>query len=470
MQIIKVLCQFASVVVLSRLLPPSDFGLIAMVTPIYGFVLLFQDMGLSQATIQKPDISHDEVNAFFWINVVVGFALTVAIMAISPLIGWYYHEPRVVMLSIAMASLVLLGSLGNQPCAILTRRMNFTALSVTGVIGAISGLLASVLFALWLKNYWALYVGMLVGTFFPVVGVWIAARWAPSAPRRVPGIRGMLSFGAGVTSANVLSFIARNADNVLIGHRWGDYVLGFYDRAYKLLLFPLQRLSGPVLYTMIPVLSRLVADPTHYRTIFLKTITQLMYAVWPGILWAVALSDTLVPVLLGKQWSDAAKIFNLLAFAGVLQVINSANGCLFVSQGRGGDLARYNLVSTIGYVAAFFIGLPDGATGVAAAYAICELILTPFLWWYMTRTGPIRLMDMAETLLPQLVSAAICVAALFLFQRNFELPSYLLLAAGLIISYGTYTLALLLTPKGRIVIRQALSILRHAITKSPAAT
>ena len=68
-QAVQVLCQVTSVIVLSRLLPPSDFGLIAMVSPISGFVALFQDLGLSQATIQKPGLNHDEVNAFFWINV-----------------------------------------------------------------------------------------------------------------------------------------------------------------------------------------------------------------------------------------------------------------------------------------------------------------------------------------------------------------------------------------------------------------
>src|SRR5277367_1331534 len=93
-QTVRVLCQFGSVLILSRLLPPSDFGLIAMVGPVYGFVLLFQDLGLSQATIQKPQLNHDEVKAFFWINVGVGAALTVAICALSPLVGWYYGEPR----------------------------------------------------------------------------------------------------------------------------------------------------------------------------------------------------------------------------------------------------------------------------------------------------------------------------------------------------------------------------------------
>ena len=139
-QIVKMLCQFGSVIILSRLLPPSDFGLIAMVGPVSGFVGLFQDLGLSQATIQKAKLNHDEVNAFFWINVSLGAALTAIVVAISPLAGWYYGEPRVVALTAAMGLLILLGSLGNQPGAILMRRMEFGVLALNGVVGAASGL------------------------------------------------------------------------------------------------------------------------------------------------------------------------------------------------------------------------------------------------------------------------------------------------------------------------------------------
>lgn len=205
-QIVKVLCQFGSVIILSRLLPPSDFGLIAMVGPISGFVALFQDLGLSQATIQKPQLNHDEVNAFFWINVGAGAALTAIVLAISPLVGWYYGEPRAIALTAAMGLLILLGSLGNQPGAVLMRRMEFGVLALNGVVGAVSGLAVSIILALILKNYWALYFGVAVGTVIPVIGVWVASRWKPSVPRHVPGLGDMLKFGAEITSANVSSF------------------------------------------------------------------------------------------------------------------------------------------------------------------------------------------------------------------------------------------------------------------------
>jgi PST family polysaccharide transporter len=471
-QIVKILCQFGSVVILSRLLRPSDFGIIAMVGPVYGFVLLFQDLGLSQATIQKPGLTHDEVNAFFWINVAVGAVLTVLIISCSPLVGLYYKEPRVVPLTAAMGLLILASSVGNQPGAILTRRMEFGILSLNGALGAVSGLVISIILAFILKNYWALYFGMIASTIMPVAGVWIAAQWKPSVPRRVAGLRAMLKFGAGVTSANLAGVFSGNMDNILIGRRWGDYPLGLYDRAYKLLLFPLQRISGPVMSTLVPVLSRLDADPERYRRIFLKTVAQLTLATWPGILWALILSDTLVPTLLGKQWMDSSAIFKLLAIPGLLQIVNGCSGCLLISQGRSGEYASWSIVNAVTCVASFVVGLPFGPIGVAGAYAVGECLRTPFLWWYIGRRGPIDSSSVIRAILPQIASALVSALALLGYEKFAQTRPLFFLAGGLVVSYGVTALAMSVSSAGRETLKQTLlaaqKILSHLKSTAPA--
>lgn len=468
-QFVKVLCQFGSIIILSRLVPPSDFGLLAMVGPVFGFVTLFQDLGLSQATVQKPELNHDEVNAFFWLNVAVGAALTAIVLALSPLVGWYYGEPRVVPLTIAMGLLILLGSLGNQPGAIMMRRMEFRALTLNGIVGAITGLAASIVAAIFLKNYWALYWGLVVGTVIPVIGVWFFSRWRPSIPRWVPGMGNMLKFGAGVTTANVAGFFSGNTDNVLIGWRWGDHILGLYDRAYKLLLFPLQRIVGPVMGTIVPVLSRLTNDPERYRRIFLKTMAQLTLTAWPGIVWAIVLSDTMVPTLLGKQWVGASTIFQPLAIAGLLQVVNNSLGCLLVSQGRTGELARWGIFGAATCVAAFVIGLPYGAGGVAIAYAISEGLRTPLVWWRIPRRGPVKATDVIRAVLPQVISILVSGLALLAYRKMVEAPPIFFLTGGLVLSYAVTVLIMSFSSGGRETLKQTIitgqRILLHIIRK-----
>jgi PST family polysaccharide transporter len=462
-QVVKVLCQIGSVIVLSRLLPPSDFGLVAMVSPIYGFVALFQDLGLNQATVQKPALTHEEVNAFFWINAGAGAALSVLIVAVSPLVGRYYGDSRVVLLTAAMGLLLFVGSTGTQHSAILLRRMQFPALALTGTLGVIGGLAVSIIAALILKNYWALYLGMAASIWLPVIGVWLASRWRPSMPRLVPGLGHMLKFGGGITTANLVGFIASNADNILIGRRWGDHALGLYDRSYKLLLFPLERIAGPVANTMVPVLSRLTGETERYRSIFLKAMAQLTLAIWPGVLWAIVFCDILVPTLLGERWSDAAAIFRPLAIASLPQTVNCLASCLFISQGRVGEYARRSIFNACMFVSGYLIGLPYGPVGVAIAYCICEYIRTPLNWYLVGRKGPVGWREVARAVMPQIAGGCASLIALVGFRNLIIAPSIVMLPCALVISYAATAATMALLPEGRETLRQSAGAARRIL-------
>src|ERR1700722_20146721 len=90
------LIRIGSFMVLARLLDPKDFGLVGMVTAITGVLSLFRDFGLSSATIQRVEVTDAQVSTLFWINVVVGAGLCFLLAAVSPLVAWFYHEPRLV--------------------------------------------------------------------------------------------------------------------------------------------------------------------------------------------------------------------------------------------------------------------------------------------------------------------------------------------------------------------------------------
>src|SRR6202041_928679 len=114
----------------------------------------------------------------------------------------------------------------------------------------------------------------------------------------------------------------------------------------------------------------------------LKAVAQTTLVAWPGIVWAIILDETLVPTLLGKQWAGSSKVFEPLAIAGLLQVVNYFVSCLLVSQGRSGEFARWSIISAVTCISAFVIGLPYGPFGVAAVFAASEVLRTPVFWHY----------------------------------------------------------------------------------------
>lgn len=436
-QAVNVVCQFLNVIVLARLLSPEDFGLLAMVSPLVAFVYLFQDFGLGNATVQRDKIEEREINAFFWINVTCGIVFGLLVALMSPLVGLYYHDPRVVPICKACGLLIFVTSLAHQQSAILQRRMAFNKIALVNISGVVSGLVTALVCALLFRNYWALYFGLLAGAAVATAGSWVATGWRPSFPKFVPGIKDMLHFGAGVMGFNLSNFLARNMDNILIGRAWGDRELGMYDRAYKLLLFPLQRMVWPLGSVMVPLLSRLQFEPEKYRKVFLKVPAQVTLAVWPGIVWAFMFSHEIIPLLLGEKWMETADIFAPLGLAAFLQVLLTPVGWLFISQGRSGEYARWGAVHTFLCIAGFVLGLPYGARGVAFGYGLGEIIRVPLAWWYVGRKGPVRMHDLAMSVAPQFTGSLASGLVLWgLWGAVSGISPWLLLAIGLVLSYA----------------------------------
>lgn len=454
-------CQFASVIVLSRLLAPEDFGIVAMAAPVMGFVGLFQDLGLTQATVQKKNITHAEVNALFWINMAVSALLAGLLVLAAPLAARFYGEPGVGLLVAALSVQILVGGAGGQHHAILNRRMQFGRLAVLDSTAAVAGLAVAVAWAFADPGYWALYGGGLATAATGTAMAWAASGWRPGWPRWAAGAGSLVRFGAGVTGFNFANFFARNLDNVLIGRGRGNAELGLYDRAYKLLLFPLQQVTNPLARVMVPALSRMTDEPHRYRYAYLRVAPLLLLVTLPGVALAIALADVLVPFALGQQWAGSALIFQALGFAGLLQSLNNPSGWLFISQGRSAEFMRWGIVTAVTSVAAFAIGLPYGAYGVALAYAASEYLRTPFLWLYVGRRGPVGAGDMMRAAFPFVAGAHLAIGLLWAARPHLPDAPLPALVLGAALSYLLVIAFAALFEPGRRTLGEGLRLLRR---------
>jgi PST family polysaccharide transporter len=457
-QIVKLACQIISVIVLSRLLQPEDFGIVAMAAPVAAFVGLFLDMGLTQATVQKKGLTSDEVNSLFWINMLVAVLLSGIMILISPLAASFYGEPQVGPLVAAMSLQLLVAAAGAQHYALATRRMAFGRLAVLESVGAVLGLAAAIAWAYFERTYWALFIGGITTMLFSTVGCWMSSRWRPGVPGWVSGTKGMVSFGAGITGFNFANYFARNIDQILIGRQWGNQQLGFYDRANRLLLFPLQQLIYPLGRVMVPALSRMTHEPERYRHAYLRVAPLLLFVALPGVAVAVSMADLLIPLALGHQWDGAVMIFQALGFAGMLQPLNSPAGWLFISQGRSMDFMRWGIFGAATMTLAVIIGLPYGAFGVALAYAVIEYLRTPLLWLYVGRTGPVQASHILRMAAPFVVGAHVAVAALWLLRPHLPGAPVVVLLLATVLSYSTVTLIAALFTTGRETLREVRSL------------
>ena len=404
-QIAGLIIQVASTSILARILSPEDYGVMAMVAVVTAFARLFTDLGLSSSTIQRKTLTQEQISTLYWINVLIGGIVALIVAACSPIVAWFYHRPELLGLTCLVSLNFLISGFGSQQSALLVRSMQFARKAIANLSGLMVALLVSITLALNGFGYWSLAIGSVCGSFTTVVLLNAVSGWRPSRPSRNTGIGSMLKFGSNVTAFDFCNYFARNLDNIVIGRRWGTEVLGLYNRAYQLLLFPINNLRAPINAVAFPALSRLQDQPQKYRLYFRRIVALLAFLSMPLTTMLFIGSGPLIELLLGREWKGVVPLFAILALPSFIQPSWSLLGVVMLSCGKSGRYFKFGAVNSIVVSAGFLIGVHWGAEGVAISYACSTyLIIFPSLKWAFMGT-PVSVSDFLSSIaLPAMAS------------------------------------------------------------------
>ncbi len=383
------------IMVLARLLVPQDFGLFAMVATVMGFLRIFQDAGLSMATVQRQEITHAQVSNLFWVNVALGGVITLLVAASAPAVAWFYREPRLVAITLVLSITFVLTSSAVQHIALLNRQMRFGVIAIIDVVSMLAGYLTGIALALSGYGYWALVFAYVVQVTTKLLMTWSISRWRPRLPSRNTQTWHLLSFGANITASSLMYETARGADSLLIGRFFGAAAIGLYSRGSILLMRPLQQFMVPINAVLVPALSRIQTQHDRYRRTFLQVFeaTALVGFLFAGLFLALSYPVTLA--VLGPKWEGAIVIFAGFTMAALAYPLTAASSWLFASQGRGKDWVLSSAIISSVTLCSFLAGLPFGPAGVAIFYsASCVLIQLPVVYYIAGRRGPVSRKDL----------------------------------------------------------------------------
>ncbi|WP_295630943.1 lipopolysaccharide biosynthesis protein [Novosphingobium sp.] len=461
-QIVRIVLQLGSQIVLARLLYAADFGLLAMVMPMVSFIQIFADIGFAQGIVQRAELTRARVSALFWLNLALSLIVALLVAASGPIAVWIYHEPRVLPVMLVFACIVPIGALQVLPNALLTRQMRFRALGLTEVATSLTSITATIVLALHGWGVWSLVYGQLAGAVVSTAINWLACRWLPSAPRRFSGLLEDVKFGSGLLGSNLAVFLIQSGDNMIVGITTGTEALGLYDRSYRLVAQPLGQLVAPIGRVAVPLLARLVGRPEVYARTYLDLFRALALLTMPLMLVCIFNADAVITLLFGPRWAAAAPVFGWVCVGGLTSAVYGSIAWLFISQARTHEMMRMNLVVMVISFVSFFIGSRWGVAGVAAGGAIgFVLIATPLNFRAVTRVGPIARRDIAFAAAPIAIQALIA-GLLLVMQRKLGWTGPTQLLAALGVAYLTFAVSALLVPGQRKIVGHLVDIARMA--------
>jgi len=392
------LIRLVSMMFLARLVSKSDHGLFAMMFVVVEFVGMFKDMGLSLATVQQEKITHEQVSVLFWIGLCLSLVTAVVLVAISPVVVWFYGREELYWPIIVLAGGFVLSGLGTQHLALLQRQMCFGKISAINISAFMVGSVVAIVSAFQGAGLWALVLMQLTNMVMISLGGWIFCSWRPGLAVRGTSIRSLVTFGGNLTLFNFVHYATTRLDVLLIARFCGAAPVGIYSRAYNLLLFPLNQINVPVGNVAIPALSRLMDEPERYREVYFRILNRITLVTIPAVAWMIVNSDWIVRVVLGPGWEEAEQIFAILGFAGLMIPIGNTIGWLFVTQNRTAEMLRWGFVDSTILIGSTALGIQWGLIGVTVAVGMRQFLILPLCIWFACRRGPIRAADYLSNL------------------------------------------------------------------------
>ncbi|MBK1876635.1 lipopolysaccharide biosynthesis protein [Pelagicoccus mobilis] len=425
----KLLIQTTCTVILARLVTPAEYGQFAMVASLLSIVIVIKDMGLSMATIQRPEITHQQISNLFWLNTSAGLLAMTLIMCATPAIALFYGRNDLQGLVIGFAILTPISCIGAQHLAILKRKMNFFRIAVIELMSITIGCTAGIIAAHRGYGPFALLVMATSTAIANTAFLWLGCKWRPSLPQRKQGTRDLVTFGGQLTFSSLIGYGARNLDSVLLGYFKGATEVGLYNRAQHLIAKPLSQVMNPIMSAVLPAFARKSDDSKALEAAVTKALSTLALSGSIIATICITASEELVSIMLGSDWLPAAPIISILAFFGIIEPCFSLLWNLMAATGNSKKLIYWQIFSSLIIVVGITSGLPWGATGVAAGFAISSLLIrAPAMMIYCSKTVNISTRKTVHSVTPYVLASLTAVIFTFLTTRSLPIENIVLTA------------------------------------------
>ncbi len=381
-KIIRTGAVSVSAVVYAALLLPGEFGVISLALVFFALLLALQELGASTYLVFASELSKRAAATLFWFNALIAVVASAVFWAGASLLVSLFDEPQLAPIIPAIALAHLITALGIMHRAQMQKRMSFFALARIEVCAVAIGVGAGIAMALSGAGIWGFVTQSLLLAVITSAGYWIFSGWRPGVSFETTEIVRAIRYSGYLTGSNLLNFLGRNSDDMLIGRYMTTGDLGLYNNAYRIMAFPSIIIGHSVCYAILPVLSSLKNRNGDFSNVFIESAQTVAFFCFPMTVGIYVVADDFVRVIFGEAWGTSATLLKILAPVGLVQSIGVLNGVIYQAKGRPDLLLKWGLVTTPALIAFFVVGLTWGTVGVASAYCLGYLLVIayPSFW------------------------------------------------------------------------------------------
>ena len=383
--IILAVSALLKISVLARFLDASDFGLMALVTFVLGFMDLFMDMGLTSAILHKQNINRKEYASLYWLNVVFSFFLFLLIVFLSPYIAHFYNEPELDNLIPITGLAIILSASGRQYKTILQKHLEFKKIAIIEIISVIVALILAIIMAMRGFGVYALVYSALTQYAIANVVYFILGNYSQRLLLHFNYMetKPFLKIGLYQVGGQVVNYFNRDLDVLIIGKFFGSELLGAYSLAKQLVFRPAQVLNPIFTRVASPILAKFQSNVLILKKNYFKLLNLIISVNIPIYLSVIVFTPWIISILYGPNFVGIITLVRILSFYMLFRAIGNPIGSLVIATGRT-DLEFYwNLITLIVMPISVVIGAQFSLEGVAISLTIAMCIMLFPSWLFL---------------------------------------------------------------------------------------
>lgn len=367
-------------IILARLLTPTDFGLVGMVTIFIGLADLFVTLGMGRAVVRFQVVTEKHIRVATTITILSSIIIFITFQLLAPLISDFYNQKNLTTILRVLSLLFIIKGINTVSYAQLQKKLEFKTITLIAISSNITYGIISIIFAFLGYGVWSLVFGRLSSSIIAAI---LTTRKYPV--NMIPLVsknefKDLAGFGSGVSISNILLYGSSNIDYLIIGKLANPAVLGLYTKAFNLMTNSINKISGGMFNVLFPAFSSVQNEKDKLRRAYLRAVRTATYFIFPILGILIVSSEYIIIGLYGKEWAGAIVTFQILAFGGILRSTLMFSGAIAYATGRIFIESRQQLIYLIILSIGAYLGIQYGIEGVAVA------VVLALIWMFFAQT------------------------------------------------------------------------------------
>ena len=382
-KIIRKVLSLIRLIIIGRILAPSDFGLMGIALLTMSALETFSTTGFSHALIQKKENTHNYLDAAWTVLIMRGFIIFIMLYLAAPYVAVFFHSPAVRPIIQVLAFTTFIHAFSNIGVVFFQKELEFNKVFISRFVGISTNFMVAILAALILRSVWALVLGLFAEKVVNLIVSYLIHPYRPHFSKDFGKAKELFGFGRWVLGSNILVFIGEHIDDIFVGRVLSAMALGFYQMAYRISNMIETEITQVISSVAFPAYAKIQDQKARLQKAYFRIMRLTLSISLPITAGMVLLAPEFTQIFLGDKWIPMVKAMQLLAVAGLIKSVVSTGSPLFSGSGHPNyefymQLTRGFIILLVIYPLIELMGISGAALGVILSVSGMLIIWYPF--------------------------------------------------------------------------------------------